>query len=134
MTDHMDAAARSALMSRIKGKDTLPERVVRSALFRSGLRFRLHKKGLPGRPDLVLPRYRLAIFVHGCFWHGHDCRKGRSRPQSNVETWQTKLDRNRERDRENQKALIDQGWRVHIIWECDLESGIAAVLEAASNG
>lgn len=112
------------MMSRVKSRDTRPELQVRSALFRAGFRFRLHQRRLPGTPDIVLPRYRTAIFVHGCFWHGHDCAKGQRRPSTNTEFWNTKLDRNIERDRENRAALEKAGWNIRILWECNLQIGV----------
>ena len=106
-------------MAAVRGKDTTPERVVRSLLHRLGVRFRLHRKDLPGRPDIVLPGRRLAIFVHGCFWHRHaGCRRTTS-PASNREYWQAKFRANRARDRRHEKTLTDLGWRVVVLWECE---------------
>jgi DNA mismatch endonuclease (patch repair protein) len=118
--DRLAPEQRSRLMARIRGRDTGPELFVRSFLHRRGLRFRLHVGGLPGRPDLVLPRYRAAIFVHGCFWHGHTCRAGSVRPKTNARFWAEKLARNRERDRRSIAALRRAGWRVLVVWECSL--------------
>lgn len=118
--DRLAPEERSRLMARIRGRDTGPERAVRSIVHRSGFRFRLHAGGLPGRPDLVLPRYRAAIFVHGCFWHGHSCRAGSARPKTNARFWADKLARNRERDRRSVAALRRAGWRVLVVWECSL--------------
>ena len=120
MPDKMSAEQRSYVMSRIKSKDTKPEVAVRKALHRLGFRFRLHKRGLPGRPDIVLARHRTIIFVHGCFWHGHACLKGR-RPASRQDYWNPKLDRNLARDAEAQAKLEAMGWRVHVLWECELK-------------
>ena len=107
-------------MAAIKGKDTKPEMLVRRYLHSRGLRFRLHRKDLPGRPDIVLPRYCTAIFINGCFWHGHwGCRYYRL-PKTNVAFWEEKIERNRARDRRNYNLLGEQGWRVLVIWECDL--------------
>lgn len=106
-------------MSSIRGKDTKPEMTVRRALHACGIRYRLHAKGLPGRPDLVLRRYRAVIFVHGCFWHGHDCPMFRL-PGSRIDYWMAKIDRNRERDREVMAKLGEQGWRRLTIWECSM--------------
>jgi DNA mismatch endonuclease (patch repair protein) len=117
MTDKVSTADRSRMMAAVRGKNTRPELAVRSALFRAGFRYRLHRRGLPGSPDIVLPRYRVAVFVHGCFWHGHDCPRGR-RPASNVEFWNTKLERNMARDRANRAALEAAGWTVAVIWQC----------------
>src|SRR5947209_4619824 len=108
---------RSIVMSRIRGRDTAPELLVRSRLFRAGFRFRLHDRRLPGKPDIVLARFRTVIFVNGCFWHSHTCKKGQRRPSSNVEFWNEKLDRNVQRDAENQIALERLGWSTITIWE-----------------
>lgn len=105
-------------MQSVKTKDTGPEWIVRRALFRLGYRYRLHRKDLPGRPDIVLPRHRFAIFVHGCFWHGHGCRYGQL-PKSRLDYWKPKITRNRERDSANVAALEALGWRVAIVWQCD---------------
>lgn len=109
-------------MSKIRSKDTKPERVLRSALHRMGFRFRIHKKDLPGKPDIVLPKYRTVIFVHGCFWHYHkDCREGRI-PSSNSAFWKEKLEKNVTKDRRHQLALEAQGWHVIVVWECELNT------------
>lgn len=118
MVDKLTPDARSKLMSRVKGKDTKPEITVRRVAHRLGFRFRLHQKELPGRPDLVFPRRRKVIFVHGCFWHGHDCPRG-SRPKSNEDFWRKKLDANRQRDAAVVAALKAEGWSVLTIWECE---------------
>ncbi|MFZ3236852.1 MAG: very short patch repair endonuclease [Stellaceae bacterium] len=117
MADKVPAAVRSKMMAAVRSKDTGPERAVRSALFSAGYRYRLHRRDLPGAPDIVLPRYRIAVFVHGCFWHGHDCPRGR-RPASNVEFWNAKLDQNLARDRASRAALEAAGWTVATVWEC----------------
>ncbi len=104
-------------MSRIRGRDTGPERLIRSGLHRLGFRFRLHPAHVPGRPDLVLPRYRAALFVHGCFWHGHDCGLFRL-PGTRREFWRAKIGRNVERDADVMRMLEQQGWRQLTIWEC----------------
>jgi DNA mismatch endonuclease (patch repair protein) len=132
MTDKVSAADRSRMMSAVRGKNTKPELAVRSALFAAGYRYRLHRRDLPGSPDIVLPRYRMAVFVHGCFWHGHDCPRGR-RPTSNVEFWNTKLDRNLLRDRVSRTALESAGWTVTTIWECSAVHGIEQLLLALSD-
>jgi DNA mismatch endonuclease (patch repair protein) len=111
------AAMRSAMMSRIRSKDTKPEMLVRKALHRLGFRFRLHVRDLPGRPDIVLPKYRIIIQVKGCFWHGHTCRDGRF-PKSNREYWVPKLLRNKERDISNERKLRRMSWSVRTLWEC----------------
>lgn len=127
-TDVFDKATRSAVMRRVKGRDTRPEMTVRKALTRLGARYRLHRKDLPGHPDIVLPGRRLALFVHGCFWHGHDCPRGARVPKQNRDYWVAKVDRNRARDRRTGQELAALGWRVETIWECDLKD--AAALEA----
>lgn len=125
MTDVFDPEKRSAVMRRVKGKDTSPELKVRKALTRLGARYRLNRKDLPGTPDIVLPGRRLAIFVHGCFWHGHDCARGARVPKANRDYWLAKVGRNRVRDARSAAALADLGWRVETIWECDLKDGTA---------
>jgi DNA mismatch endonuclease (patch repair protein) len=117
LPDIVDPATRSRMMSGIRAADTAPERIVRSALHRLGFRFRLRKAGLPGRPDLVLPRYRVAVFVHGCFWHGHDCALFRL-PKTRREFWETKIGHNRERDERVRRQTLEAGWRHLAIWEC----------------
>ncbi len=119
MTDHLDAVSRSALMSRIRGKDTKPELVVRRLAHRMGLRFRLHRKDLPGTPDLVFPGRRVVTFVYGCFWHRHpDCPRA-SHTKTRSEYWKAKFDRNVARDKEVQRLLELAGWHVVTIWECE---------------
>ena len=105
-------------MSRIRGRDTKPEMVVRRWLWRQGFRYRLYVKSLPGRPDIVLRKWRTVIFVNGCFWHGHDCTK--HRPTTHAQFWQDKISRNRERDARNQALLQAAGWHVIVVWECQL--------------
>lgn len=119
MTDTLSPEARSERMSRIRGKDTKPELLVRSYLHGAGLRYRLHAKDLPGRPDLVLPKYGTVVFVEGCFWHGHRCQKGRI-PGTNSGFWSTKITTNQARDRRNHRVLRRAGWRVYRVWECEL--------------
>jgi DNA mismatch endonuclease (patch repair protein) len=128
MTDVYSAEKRSAVMRRVKAKDTSPELKVRKALTRLGARYRLHRKDLPGHPDIVMPGRKLALFVHGCFWHGHDCARGARVPKQNRDYWVGKVDRNRTRDAKTREALTALGWRVETIWECDLKD--AAALEA----
>ena len=118
--DHLSPEERSELMSRINSKETDPEQLTRSLLHRAGYRFRKNVSDLPGTPDVVLPKYDTVIFVHGCFWHRHDCRKGRSMPSTNREFWEEKFDRNIKRDKENKKNLQQLGWQVLIVWECEL--------------
>lgn len=117
MADVVDQATRSRMMSGIRGKNTAPEIGVRSYLHRKGLRFRLDVRSLPGRPDIVLPKYGTVIFVHGCFWHKHECRKF-VWPKSRKNFWKEKLEGNAERDKRNKSALRRQGWKVITIWEC----------------
>lgn len=117
MADVVDSATRSRMMSGIRGRDTGPERLIRSALHSLGFRFRLHPRDVPGRPDLILPRYSAALFVHGCFWHGHDCSLFRL-PATHRQFWRDKIRRNVERDAEVAQLLEQQGWRQLTIWEC----------------
>jgi DNA mismatch endonuclease (patch repair protein) len=119
--DVFSADKRSWVMQRIKTKDTKPERVVRSALHHLGFRFRLHRKTLPGKPDIVLPRLRKLILVHGCFWHGHPGCRAAARPTTKVEFWNEKLDANIRRDREQIAGLEELGWSVLVLWECETE-------------
>ena len=119
-------------MSRVRGRDTQPELTVRRLLHRIGFRFRLHRKDLPGHPDIILPKHRAAIFVHGCFWHGHPgCRRS-VRPTSNEAFWNTKIDRNIERDAQAQNELALRGWRVLVIWQCETRDPFS--LEARLRG
>ena len=116
-------------MQQVKGKDTKPELTVRSLLHRMGYRFRLHRTDLPGTPDLVFPARRVALFVHGCFWHGHGCSIGRL-PKSRLDYWAPKIDANRARDARKQATLAAAGWRVAVVWQCELadRDGLAARL------
>lgn len=119
---------RSEVMSKIKGKNTKPEIILRSELFRQGFRFRIHQKDLPGKPDIILPKYKTVIFVHGCFWHYHtECREGRI-PSTNLEFWKTKFDKTIQRDEKNILQLENLGWHVMTIWECDIELNLKKVL------
>lgn len=124
MTDVYSPQKRSAVMRRVKGRDTTPEMQVRKALTKLGARYRLHRKDLPGKPDLVLPGRKLAIFVHGCFWHGHDCARGGRVPKQNREYWVAKVGRNAARDARSRDALTATGWRVETIWECELKDAL----------
>lgn len=119
MVDIVDSATRSRMMSGIRGRDTKPEKLIRSLLHAKGFRFRVNRKDLPGRPDIVFPGRKAVIFVHGCFWHGHDCPLFRL-PGTRTEFWATKIGKNRENDTRVTQALLDAGWRVGIIWECAL--------------
>lgn len=117
MIDTVDAATRSRMMSAIKGKNTSPELFVRKWLHSRGFRFRIHAKHLVGRPDLILPKYNAAIFINGCFWHGHDCRFFKL-PKTRSEFWLEKIGKNQARDRRCESILLDEGWRVLVVWEC----------------
>jgi DNA mismatch endonuclease, patch repair protein len=121
LTDVFDPEKRSAVMRRVKGRDTTPELKVRRALTALGARYRLNRKDLPGSPDMVMPGRRLAIFVHGCFWHGHDCPRGARVPKANRDYWLAKVARNRARDAAALDALTVAGWRVETLWECELK-------------
>jgi DNA mismatch endonuclease (patch repair protein) len=125
MTDVYGVEKRSAVMRRVKGRDTTPELVVRRALTKLGARYRLHRKDLPGNPDVVLPGRRLVLFVHGCFWHGHDCARGARVPKQNRDYWVAKVGRNKARDARTRAALGSLGWRVETIWECELKDADA---------
>lgn len=122
MVDFLEPLERSRRMGRIRSQDTKPEIALRRALHRLGLRFRLGGAGLPGRPDIVLPRHRTVVFVHGCFWHRHHDCKVASTPKSNIEFWTTKFARNVERDAEAVRELEGLGWRVFVVWECELSA------------
>ncbi|TVM33820.1 very short patch repair endonuclease [Oceanidesulfovibrio marinus] len=133
--DTVSKEKRSEIMSKIRGKDTKPEKIVRSLLHSMGYRFRLHRKDLPGKPDIVLPKYKTVIFVHGCFWHGHSiCQDGHI-PKSNSDYWKSKIDNNIRRDKKNMSLLSNSGWSYVIIWECEtnnlniLEQRIKSELE-----
>lgn len=119
MVDRLTPDQRRLNMSRVRAKDTRPEMIVRRLLHSLGFRFRLHRRDLPGRPDIVLPSYRAAVFVHGCFWHGHDCSLFRL-PATRTEFWAAKIAANRRRDGDAVSALHDIGWRSLLIWECAL--------------
>lgn len=125
MADVVDSATRSRMMSGIRGRNTKPEILIRSLLHRHGFRFRLHVRDLPGKPDIVLPRYHAVIFVHGCFWHGHDCPLFKW-PGTRPDFWRDKIGRNRANDHKASEALLASGWRVGIVWEC-------AIREACKN-
>lgn len=117
MADTYSQERRSEIMSRITSRNTKPEIRVRSLLHQMGFRFRLHRKDLPGKPDIVLPKWNTVVLVHGCFWHGHDCCDGHI-PKSNTTYWSSKLARNRQRDKENSAKLIMLGWKLIVVWEC----------------
>jgi len=122
MTDHLTKKKRSWNMSRIRAKNTKPEIIVRSFLHRNGFRFRLHRKDLPGKPDIVLKKYNTVIFVHGCFWHQHEGCKRASIPDTNKEYWVPKLEKNKKRFEEVKKNLDELGWNVAVIWECETKN------------
>jgi DNA mismatch endonuclease (patch repair protein) len=112
---------RSRIMRAVKGTDTAPEMTVRRLIHGMGFRFRLHRKDLPGKPDIVLPRLHRVVFVNGCFWHGHDCARGARAPKANAEYWRAKIARNSERDAANIATLKATGWRTEVVWECELK-------------
>ena len=126
------AESRSRTMRAVRSRDTGTEMVVRRAVHRLGGRYRLHRTDLPGTPDMVFPARRKVIFVHGCFWHGHDCRRGNREPKANAVYWRAKIDRNRQRDSTVCTALTSMGWDALIVWECETRD--RAVLEAALKG
>ena len=127
MADHVDKETRSAIMSRVRSKNTRPEMQVRRAVHRAGFRFRLHRSDLPGQPDLVFPLYHLALFVHGCFWHRHGCKRT-TMPSTNKRFWSQKFGRTVERDKRTLKELQELGWVTTIIWECQLDTGISRLI------
>ena len=120
MADIFSPEKRSWIMGRIKGKDTKPELIVRSIVHRMGFRFRLHRRDLPGAPDLVFPKYKKVIFIHGCFWHGHKCHLFK-KPSTNINFWRMKITSNKKNDRQVIKQLLGDGWRVLVVWECCLK-------------
>lgn len=135
MVDVVDSLTRSRMMSGIRGRNTKPEILVRSMLHRKGFRFRLHDRQLPGKPDIVLPRYHAVIFVHGCFWHGHDCPLFKW-PGTRPEFWREKIGRNRANDHKVTQALLTSGWRVGIVWECAVRGAninIDGVIQSLAN-
>lgn len=125
MPDVHTKAQRSYNMSRIKGKDTKPEMLVRKYLHAQGFRYKLHDKTLPGKPDLVLPKYKTVIFIHGCFWHGHTNCKYFKIPQTRTQWWTDKISYNKSKDRQTVKAIRKDGWKIIIVWECNLKKGKA---------
>ena len=127
MTERVSPKRRSEIMSLVKSKDTKPETAIRQRLYRLGYRYRVNRKDLPGKPDLVFSQFRKVVFVHGCFWHGHDnCSYGRL-PKSNLDYWRPKLERNKERDAENIQCLLEMGWEVAVVWQCELKDMDAVV-------
>ena len=128
MTDILTKEKRSWNMSQIKGKNTKPEILLRSIIHRSGLRFRVHDNKLPGKPDIVLPRYKTAIFVNGCFWHHHEECKYAYMPKSRVEFWESKFSRTIQRDIEKNRELMGLGWHVFTAWECEINNDLDGLL------
>jgi DNA mismatch endonuclease (patch repair protein) len=132
MADTISAERRSWNMSRIRGRDTGPELRLRSLLHRAGFRFRLHAKDLPGKPDIVLPKYHTVIFVHGCFWHRHEGCRYATTPSTRAEFWQAKFDGNVKRDNRNRAALEAAGWTVMTVWECELKADADRIVQQLS--
>ncbi|QYX55949.1 very short patch repair endonuclease [Roseovarius sp. SCSIO 43702] len=134
--DRISPERRSALMANVRSKNTGPEMIVRSIAHKLGLRFRLHRRDLPGTPDLVFPKYRLVLFVHGCFWHRHIGCKKATMPKSRTDYWAKKFSQNTERDRRNRAKLEANGWRVETIWECQTKDSqtISDILREITNG
>lgn len=120
MADNLNPAQRRACMQAVKSSHTTPERLIRSIVHRLGYRFALHRADLPGKPDIVMPARRSIVLVHGCFWHGHQCSRGRREPVTNALYWRMKIERNRRRDRRALTALRRAGWRVLVVWECQI--------------
>ena len=131
-TDVFTAEQRSAVMRKVPGRNSSAEMKVRKLLTRLGLRYRLHRKDLPGSPDVAMPGRKVALFVHGCFWHGHDCKRGARPPKANADYWSAKIARNRARDIRTADALKAMGWRQATVWECELKdaAALSAKLEA----
>jgi len=121
MSDIFSSQKRSDIMSKISGKNTKPEILVRKFLFSQGFRYRLNVKTLPGKPDIVLPKYKTVIFINGCFWHGHTCKKGQT-PSTNIDFWKKKISSNKSRDDKNVMLLTELGWNVITIWQCEIRS------------
>ncbi len=132
MADKLTKEHRSWNMSRIKGKDTSIEVLVRKALFRDGFRFRKNVKQLPGKPDIVLSKYKTVIFVHGCFWHGHTCKEAHI-PKSNSEFWLNKITRNVDNDKKHTEQLTSLGWHVITVWECQIEKHFDETIASIEN-
>ena len=121
MSDIFSFQKRSDIMSKIGEKNTKPKILVRKFLFSKGFRYRINVKTLPGKPDIVLPKYKTVIFINGCFWHGHNCKKGKL-PSSNIDFWRKKISNNKSRDDKNSDLLIKLGWKVIIIWQCEISN------------
>jgi DNA mismatch endonuclease (patch repair protein) len=120
--DNLKPEQRRACMAAVRSRNTEPELLVRKVLHGLGFRFRLHDRNLPGKPDIVLPKYHTVIFVHGCFWHGHDCSRGKRRPMERADYWEVKIRKNRVRDRRHLNGLEHQGWKVIVVWECEVKA------------
>lgn len=137
MVDHVIAEKRSQIMAAVKSKNTKTEVLVRRLLHGAGFRYRLHRKDLPGRPDIVLPKYHAVVFINGCFWHGHNCKRSGTLPKTNTAFWKEKIENNKRRDINNIQLLKSRNWRVCIIWECALTRGSRQeprdILEGVSN-
>ncbi|MCZ8186205.1 MAG: very short patch repair endonuclease [Beijerinckiaceae bacterium] len=133
MNDIVDRETRSRMMAGIKGKNTGPELMLRRLLHQAGFRYRIHPKNLPGKPDIVLPRYRAAVFVHGCFWHRHPGCRYSTVPSSNTEFWNAKFAANVTRDAKKERALIAAGWRVAVVWECELKRDAVGLTASVVN-
>lgn len=133
MADTLTPERRSLVMSRIKGKDTKPELLLRSLLHKRGFRFRIHDRRLPGRPDIVLPRYRTVILVHGCFWHRHPNCKYASTPKSRQKFWLDKFEKTVQRDKKQATMLEETGWRLIVVWECELKKDSHGVVDKISS-
>ena len=138
MADIFSKQKRSQIMSNISGKHTKPELIIRKALFAEGYRFRLHRKDLPGKPDIVFPIRKKVIFINGCFWHGHSCKKA-TLPVTNKDFWTNKINKNIERDKKNTKRLTEMGWKYLIIWQCqikktNLKTNIDSIKRFLENG
>jgi len=131
-SDVFSPEKRSEVMRAVKGKDTKTEIALRKALFALGFRYRLNVEDLPGKPDLVFPKYKTVIFVHGCFWHGHRCKRGKRVPKTNRAYWTEKIARNKARDKKNAAALKKLGWKVITVWECKLRELDPAALRIKS--
>lgn len=134
MTDIFSKNKRSQIMSKISSKNTKPEIILRKALFEKGFRYRINYKKLPGSPDIVLPKYKTVIFVHGCFWHAHsDCKDGHL-PKTNVEFWRNKINSNVERDKKVTKQLMNLGWNILVVWECEIKKkNMDSLIEKVEN-
>ena len=133
LADHVDKHKRSEIMAKVRSRDTGPEMQVRRSLHRTGYRFRVHRTDLPGCPDLLFPRHRIALFVHGCFWHSHGCRKSKL-PKSNVAYWSDKIQRNVNRDSRVRIQLEQQGWKWRVIWQCEIAFGLERIAKELGEG